>query len=196
MLTHTGTQTIQTERLLLRRFTIDDAQAMFDNWATDVNVIKYMHWDLHKDMNETRFILNNWITEYEKPSCYNWVIVYEGMPVGAINLHALSDTSMRSEIGYNIGSKWWNIGITTEATRAVIGFAFNNLNMHRIAALHLTTNVASGRVMQKSGMTYEGTMRKHALRKDGVFEDMCIYGILKDEWENAHQQKTLAEISE
>ena len=185
MLTHTGKQNIQTERLLLRRFTIDDAQAMFDNWASDEKTVKYSSRKLHKDVDETKTILKSWISKYSDLSYYHWVIVYEGTPVGAINLHALSNDDMNCRIAFSIGSKWWNKGITTEATRAVIDFAFNKLNMHRIAALHSATNVASGRVMQKAGMTYEGAMRKHSLRKDGVFEDMCIYGILKEEWEQS-----------
>ena len=71
---HAGTQTIETERLRLRRVTVDDAQAMFDNWASDPEVTRYLTWKPHRGVEETREILQAWAGRYEKQDFYLWGI--------------------------------------------------------------------------------------------------------------------------
>ena len=89
---------------------------------------------------------------------------------------------MNCETGYCLGRRWWGRGIATEALRAVIDFLFAQVNFHRVAAVHDPNNPASGRVMQKAGMTREGMLRQSALIK-GRFVDSVVYSILRDEWE-------------
>ena len=86
----------------------------------------------------------------------------------------------RGELGYWVARPFWNCGYASEAARAVVAFGFRELGLNRVAAHHYSRNPASGRVMQKIGMTYEGKMRKHVL-KWGEFEDIDFYGILADE---------------
>lgn len=182
MLTHKGTTPLTTERLTLRRFTIDDAQAMYDNWATDQNVTKFLSWENHTSVDVTKKLLTKWVAEYDNPTCYHWVIGYGNDIIGSLNLHNISDKSLYCNMGYCIGSKWWGKGIVTEAVSAVMKYAFTQLNMHKICALHDTENIGSGLVMQKNSMQCEGTMRMHTLRRDGTFGDIKIYGILAEEW--------------
>jgi len=85
------------------------------------------------------------------------------------------------EIGYCIGEKWWGQGIVTEAFRALIPYFFEKVGANRIQARHDSQNPASGRVMQKSGLTYEGTLRKADVNNTGIV-DACMYSILKDEY--------------
>jgi RimJ/RimL family protein N-acetyltransferase len=99
---------------------------------------------------------------------------------GAIGL-ALSPPNKRGELGYWIGTPFWNRGYCTEAARALLSFGFESLGLHRIEARHLTRNPASGRVMQKIGMTLEGVQRDAFYRRD-QFETVAMYGILRDEW--------------
>ena len=181
-LTHKGTVTLTTERLILRRFTEGDAQAMYDNWAADEKVPKFLAWNLHESVEFTRELLTQWVADYGNPECYHWVIGYEGTVIGSINLHAISNKSLRAELGYCVGSKWWNMGIMTEAARAVLSFAFSEVGMNKVCALHDTENVGSGRVMQKLGMIREGHFHKHSLRKDGAWGNTDFYGILKENW--------------
>jgi len=96
--------------------------------------------------------------------------------VGAVGLQ-LAMADRRAELGYWIGIPWWNLGYATEASRAVIGFGFTSLGLHRIMARHMARNPASGRVMQKLGMQREGVLRQHIL-KWGVFEDLVVYAVL------------------
>lgn len=87
----------------------------------------------------------------------------------------------RAELGYWLGVPFWNQGYATEAARALLDFAFRELRLNRVYAAHYGDNPASGRVMQKLGMTYEGTLRQHLIRLGRPKDNVC-YGILRDEW--------------
>jgi len=100
--------------------------------------------------------------------------------VGAAGL-AIDRTHERAELGYWIGVPYWNRGYATEAARRIIAYGFSDLGLNRIFATHLPRNTASGRVMQKAGMRFEGVLRQH-IRKWGVFEDVAVYGILAEEY--------------
>ena len=86
-----------------------------------------------------------------------------------------------AELGYWIGQSFWRQGYCTEAARAVLGYGFELLELNRVYASYLTRNPASGRVMQKIGMAYEGCLRQH-IKKWDVFEDLALYGILRSDW--------------
>lgn len=189
MLTHKGTVELTTPRLLLRRLTIDDAQAMYENWASDEKAPKFMSWEPHKSIEETKEILATWIAEYEKTEYYHWAIEVGGTIVGTVGLHAVSDKHERGELGYCIGSKWWNQGIVTEAVGAVIRFMFTECNANKICALHDIENPGSGRVMQKNGMRQEGLLREHHVRKDGSRGDLAYYAILKNEYIHPNEKE-------
>ncbi|MCL2632877.1 MAG: GNAT family N-acetyltransferase, partial [Coriobacteriia bacterium] len=82
---HRGTRTITTERLTLRRFTVDDAEAMFRNWADDERVSRYMTWEPHGDISVTRSLLENWVATYSNNAYYQWCIDFEGEMIGSIS---------------------------------------------------------------------------------------------------------------
>lgn len=100
--------------------------------------------------------------------------------VGAAGLE-VSKENHNAELGYWIGREFWGQGICTEAVKGVIEFGFKELGLHKIHAHHVTRNPASGRVMEKAGMTMEGMLKGH-VRKWGVFEDVAMYGILQSEF--------------
>jgi RimJ/RimL family protein N-acetyltransferase len=101
--------------------------------------------------------------------------------IGGIGLR-LTPIHQHGELGYWIGVPFWNHGYCTEAAQAVVTYGFETLALHRIHAYHMTRNPASGRVMQKIGMRYEGCLRQH-ICKWGVFEDAAVYGILQSEFD-------------
>lgn len=105
--------------------------------------------------------------------------------IGAIGL-TVDTVSKKAELGYWIGLPFWNKGYATEAAGRLIGFGFDELDLNRIAAQHMVRNPASGRVMQKVGMSHEGTIRQ-GMMKWGKFEDLEMYGILRSEWSSADQ---------
>lgn len=183
MLTPKGTQTLHTARLTLRRFTPDDADAMFQTWANDEEVTRYMMWAPHGLPEATRQLLTHWCAAYEDPNTYNWAIEYEGALIGNISVTRLHQKCEWAELGYCIGRAYWGKGIMSEAAKAVIDFLFSEVGVHRIGISHVVENPASGRVAQKCGLTFEGTKREFYKTSAGEFLDVSDYGILRSEWE-------------
>ena len=183
MLTHKGTQTIETSRLILRRAVRDDAEPMFRNWASDSEVTKYLTWPTYEKVETAHQILDLWVGEYEKPNYYQWMIVLKelGEPIGSISVVRQNDRVEEAEIGYCIGSHWWHKGIMTEALNAVIEYLFIEVGMNRVAARHDPNNPHSGGVMRKCGMKYEGTHRACDRNNQGIC-DAAQYAILRSEW--------------
>lgn len=182
-LNHCGTQIIESERLVLRQYTKSDAQSVFDNWACDPKVTKHLTWKPHANVAVTSGIIKAWIDNYKKSDYYDWAITLKdtGVAIGSINIHNCEDRERRGEIGYCLSREYWNRGIMTEALQAVIGFGFKTVGFERIQATHHTDNPASGRVMQKAGMTHEGTLRKYNVRNDGSLTDSEMYAIIKED---------------
>ena len=184
---HAGTQTIETERLTLRRFKITDAEVMFRNWANDDEVTLYMRWATHKEVEESKSVMQQWIDSYEKDSSYHWgICLKDGEIIGSIGAF-VDEIDYNADIGYCIGRKWWNKGYTSEALKALIDFMFTNTDIERLGAYHAAKNVASGKVMQKAGMVHEGFARHKFKSREG-FQDSDLYAIIREMWE---EQKIL-----
>lgn len=176
-LTFTGTQTISTERLILRRFEQKDAPVMFHSWAGDPVVTRYLTWQTHKDETESAKIIALWLKSYANPEFFQWAIAAkdDNVVIGAIDLHEVNERLRRAEIGYALSQKYWNRGIMTEALRAVLDFGFNKVGFERIEGYHKVENKASGRVMLKAGMSYEGTLKKYGISNTGELVDCDMY---------------------
>lgn len=184
MIAHRGTQVIETERLILRRFRVEDAQAMYDRWASDPEVTRFLTWPPHADADVTRRVIESWMAEYDKPDYYQWAITVkeqDDLPVGSISVVSHNDAVRKAEIGYCIGRAWWRQGITSEALEAVIAFLFGEVGMGRVEACHDVNNPNSGAVMRKCGMQKEGVMRRADHNNQGIV-DICMYAALADEW--------------
>lgn len=179
MLKHRGTEDICTGRLLLRKYRESDAKDMFDNYAGDERVTKYLAWKAYDKAEDVSLFLKSAIRDYEKMSTYHWAIEYEGRMIGSISVMSVDDLRDNCEVGYCIGYDFWNKGIISEALAAVIKFLFDEVGMHRIMAKHDIENPASGEVMKKCGMTYEGRFKEYYLRHDGTYSDALVYGIVR-----------------
>ena len=179
---HCGTYTIETKRLSLREFIVEDAEAMFQNWASDKEVTKFLTWPAYTSLDTAIHILNEWTASYEKPDFYQWAIVPKNLnePIGSISVVSINEKTQMAEIGYCIGRPWWNRGITSEALSAVINFMFDQVGANRVQAKHDVNNPHSGLVMKKCGMKYEGTLRSAAVNNQGVC-DVSIYALLKSD---------------
>ena len=174
--------TLHTPRLLLRPFTLADAAdvrrlAGAREIASTTAVIPHPYED---------GMAEQWIGTHAPALAEGRSITYAitlaetGELCGAIGL-SLAPEHRRAELGYWIGVPYWGRGYCTEAALAVRDFGFGELGLHRIEAVHLARNPASGRVMQKIGMRHEGTLREHML-KWGVFETIECYAVLRSEW--------------
>ena len=185
---HCGTQTLETKRLILRRFTLRDADAMYTNWASDPEVTRYLTWPAHAGVETSRAVLADWTAAYAQESCYQWAIVLKDRadePVGSIGAVDVSDDIAAVQIGYCLGRRWWHQGIMSEALGAVMDFFFDAVGCNRVACRHDPRNPHSGMVMQKCGMKYEGTQRSADRNNQGIC-DTSWYALLKDERYAAH----------
>ena len=197
MLTHKGTQTIETSRLILRRARREDAEPMFRNWASDSEVIKYLTWPAHSSIAVSEMVIGSWLQEYEKESYYQWMIVLKelGEPIGSISVVRQNDRVEEAEIGYCIGSRWWHKGIVSEALAAVIKYLFEEVGMNRVAARHDPNNPHSGGVMRKCGMKYEGTNRACDRNNQGIC-DTAQYAMTRADWEIPKYEESEFDIAD
>ncbi len=184
---HMGTSRMETGRLLLRRFTMEDAALMYKNWASDDNVTKYLTWPTHADVSVTRSVLEHWLSEYHEPDFYNWCIELKeiGEPIGNLSVVSHDDKTASAALGWCIGARWWSRGIMPEAGKAVLQYLFQEVGFNRIIAGHDVENRRSGRVMQKLGMIQEGTFRASGRNNRGVV-DMVMYSILREDYEKTY----------
>lgn len=178
-----GTKRIETDRLILRQFRIEDARDMYNNWATDAEVTKFLTWSPHPEINFTKGLLEDWIGKYSEPTWYNWAIELKetGEVVGNISVVKLNERIEAADIGYCMGKAWWGREIMPEALRAVIEYLFEEVGLNRVAACHDVNNPKSGRVMQKAGMTKEGVLRAAGRNNQGICDEV-LYSILKSEF--------------
>jgi ribosomal-protein-alanine N-acetyltransferase len=105
----------------------------------------------------------------------------DGRQIGGIGLR-VDDQHQHAELGYWLGVQYWGQGYATEAAREMLRYGFEDLGLHRIFASHFKHNAASGRILVKLGMHYEGCQREH-LRKWDEFVDSELYGLLRQEWQ-------------
>ena len=185
MIQHIGTQPLETPRLNLRAFRLDDAQAMYENWAGDPAVSKFLTWPAHQSAADSRAVLADWIAAYARADFYLWAIVPKenaDAPIGSISVVKYDKDLAAGEVGYCIGRAWWNRGVTSEALMAVLAYLFEQAGFNRVASRHDPDNPHSGMVMRRCGMRCEGTMRQADRNNQGLRD----YGLLRADWE-AHK---------
>lgn len=177
-----GLRPIETMRLRLRQFVLADAPTVRELAG-------------HRDVAKTTLNIPH---PYEDGMAEDWIrkqgdaiatgdllpfaitLRSDGTLIGAISL-GINKRSRWAELGYWIGKPFWNNGYCTEAARALVDYGFGPLGLNRIQARHMSRNPASGRVMHKLGMKYEGTHRQAAFRF-GLFDDLVMYAVLSEEY--------------
>ena len=178
-----GTVELETERLYLRRASVVDAEEMYKNWSSNPNVSRFLSWEPTNSVTEARNILRSWSYNYTKQNYYQWMVILKENKevIGTIGQVRQDRLASLVEIGYCIGEDWWNQGIMTEALNRVIKFFFEDVRVNRIEARHDTRNPASGKVMEKCGLTYEGVLRQAGRSNSGIC-DLAVYSILAKEY--------------
>ena len=179
-----GTQTIKTQRLVLRRFKISDIEPFYRNMASDEQALKYLTWRAHKNTYITKNSIERWIADTEATNGYVWCIELDevGESIGSILVTRLDEKKGVARVGYYIGSAFWNKGYVTEALGAVIGFLFERVGVVKVECEHDLGNPASGRVMEKCGMQYERTRQRSIVNNRGLC-DTAVYGIYFSDYE-------------
>lgn len=183
---HKGTVILETERLILRRFVPEDLERIFNNCWNDYDVWKWTNYaPMHsvEDVLAADMFTENWLGAYCYTKRYSWAIQLKetGDVIGRyFGMHP-DDELQEIELACEIGKSWWNQGLMTEATKRVIQFFFEEVGMNRIFAWNASENPASGRMQEKAGMKWEGTLRQGCKCNNGIF-DKEIHAILAEDY--------------
>lgn len=185
MLTHVGTNTIETERLILRKFEYTDDEAMLKYWVADEKIQSLYSEPVYSTKEEVKGLLDKYIGSYDKGDYYRWAVVEKksGECIGQIAYFLVDNKNHFAEIEYCIGSDFQCKGYATEATKAVIAYGFNEMNLHKVQICTKTINKPSKRVIEKCGFTYEGTLRDY-FYMDGEYVGRLYFSMLRTEFES------------
>ncbi|MBO5414640.1 MAG: GNAT family N-acetyltransferase [Bacilli bacterium] len=180
-----GTIKLETDRLILRRLELNDAEKMFNNWCNDEDVTRYLPWEPHGKIEVTKELLDMWVNDYNNEHTYRWIVILKdnNEPIGTIDVVKKDISNKVFELGHCYSKVSWGKGYATEAFKKVISFLFDEVGVEVIMAKHYENNLASGKVMLKSGMIYEATLRSRIIdkvTKERVGE--VYYSITKDEY--------------
>ena len=174
--------TLTTQRLVLRPFEkteIDDVLA----YANDPEWVEYLVNIPHPF---TRADAETFVARFSDPAGWDnlpmFAVTLDGTVIGEVYLNALDRDNERAELGYSLSRKYRGRGLATEATTAVVDWAFRTQHLHRIYATCDPRNRHSIRVLEKLGMHREGLLSHHLKWKD-EYRDVAYYGLLRSEWE-------------
>lgn len=177
---HIGTKTYETERLIIRPFVENDAKSVFENWASDDEVTKYLTWSSHQNVEASLGYVRYCIQQYFNPSYYQWGIELKSTHelIGNISVVSCIEELECMELGWVIGKKYWGNGYMPEAAKKVLDVLFDEVGANCVYAGHDVNNPKSGRVMQKIGMKYEGILRQFGKNNQGIV-DCARYSMIK-----------------
>ena len=167
---------INTQNLILRKFKKEDAADVFE-YSSDFEVLEFLPWDGYKSVEEAKEDIIS--TYWSIPNYY--AIELNSKIIGCIDIN-LKTEHEKAGFGYMINRKYWGKGYMTEALSAVLGILFEKVELNRVESTHYAGNEASGRVMIKCGMKFEGIGKQEEKIK-GTFRDVLHYGITKEQWD-------------
>jgi ribosomal-protein-alanine N-acetyltransferase len=186
MFIHCGTTEIKTERLILRRFRITDAEDALKYWLSYPMVTyRYMLDKAYTDIEGVNELLTQWINRYASDNIYKWAIEERASCacIGDIYLWDFNTDDVSCEMGYALSESHKGMGYMTEACKAVINFTFEKLNADKINVCTRSSNIGSQRVIAKCGFTHISTDEK-ALWENGAECDRYFYSLTRKEWLN------------
>jgi len=173
---------LQTKRLVLRRMLKSDYKDMYA-YACQPQVTRYLLWDPHDSEAFTYKYLQFVQSRYRSGEFYDWAVVCreDNKMIGTCGFTRLNSEHNSAEIGYVLNPDYWGMGLAAEAASAILRFGFVDLRLYRIEAKYMLGNERSRRVMEKIGMTYEGTLR-HSMHVRGEYVSVGICSILRGEY--------------
>lgn len=185
MLTHCGTQMIESKNLILRRFSYDNNKNMLDYWVSDPNIQSMYSEPIYTTKEEVKELLNNYITSYSQENYYRWAIIEKSTQIciGQIAFFLVDSKNHFGEIEYCIGSKFHRKGYASEAVKDILQYGFEKINFHKIQVCHKENNIASQGVIRKVGFKYEDTLRDYFYMNNN-YVSRLYYSLLKSEWIN------------
>ena len=183
MIKHVGTQTIESERLILRKFHYEDDGDMLAYWVSDPQIQSLYSEPVYTTKDEVKVLLDRYINSCERDDYYRWAIIEKesGICIGQIAIFLVDSKNHFCEIEYALGSKFHRKGYATEAVKSILDFCFNKVNFHKVQVCHKEGNIASRGVIRKCNFAYEGTLRDY-FYMDGKYVSRLYYSMLKEEY--------------
>jgi ribosomal-protein-alanine N-acetyltransferase len=170
----------ETERLILRIPHRDDAPSIFAAYAQDPEATRYLTWRPHKNLDETYAIIERILSLWEEGAAYSYAITLKDTE-SVVGMIALHPDDFMVGLGYVLARSFWGKGYMTEAVRKMTNWLLEQPDMYRVFAVCDVENPASARVMEKAGLTREGTLRRYSIHPNISSEprDSYIYSIVK-----------------
>lgn len=180
---HLGTQYIRTEHLLLRPFRPGDGKPMYYNFLGDPRVTEYVSWDTYRSAAMAEELLKLHLLNYQRNprTYYEWAVQLDGELIGAADAFHIREETESCEIGCTIGSRFWGHGFAEEALSAVLFFLFEEVGFRRISASCSSENAAARMLLENLGMRLEGRFRQAVRYRDGAYDDLLYYAVLREE---------------
>lgn len=171
---------IETNRLVLRIPSLEDAEAIFNSYAQDVEVLRYLTWKPHQNVHETELFLADCIAAWAGDFRFPYVITLADGG-GVIGMVEIRVNDFKADVGYVLSRHHWGKGFATEALRSIVEWALRQRSIYRVWALCDVDNLASARVLEKVGMRREGVLRRQIVHPNLSDEprDCYCYAVVK-----------------
>lgn len=174
-------RTLETKRLIMRAWSMDDAKSLYE-YAKHPDVGPHAGWKPHEDIEESKRVLREILIPVEA-----WAVIYKktGEIIGNIALEPdrIRPDILSRELGYGLKHNWWGKGIITEASKEIIRYGFEDLNLDVIAIHTSEVNKRSQGVIKKCGFKYEGLLRSSCRIYTGEKRNSYVFSLLAEEWE-------------
>ncbi|MGI6725820.1 MAG: GNAT family N-acetyltransferase [Christensenellales bacterium] len=178
--------TLETQDLIMRPLRLRDAKD-FHHYAKDPEVARYVLWDPHANLAQTRAVLLGLIAQSRQEQLFTRALVLKdsGRMIGTIGLVWRDWESHAAEVGFSMAKDCWGRGLMTQALTQYLCFVFTRLGIHRVEARHDALNPASGAVMQKAGLCMEGVLKERLFYKNR-YASVVLYAAIARDWLKEH----------
>jgi [ribosomal protein S5]-alanine N-acetyltransferase len=183
-------QPLETERLILREFVKSDWKAVHE-YASDLEVVQYLEWGPNTADESLSFLEGTLACQKEKPRrIFEFAITLKenGKLIGACGIRLHDQNHEQADLGYCFNRQYWGKGYASEASKAVVDFAFKTLGLHRIVATCDTSNLASAAVLRKTGLRQEGHFIQERKVRE-VWRDTLQFAVLRSEYQGRSSDK-------
>lgn len=170
---------LETERLILRNYTRDDAEAVF-SYRSNIDAMKHISRPVQRNLDEAKEMIEKVNAMVDSNEGIGWVIMLKGsnQVIGGVSFHRIKKEHYRAEMGYMIHPHYWRQGIVSEAVKALLDYGFKQLKFHSVEAFIDPDNIASQKVLEKFNFMKEAHFRESYFF-EGKFIDSAGYSLLR-----------------
>lgn len=171
---------LETERLILRELTQEDAERVFKCFSNE-KVTRYYGQEPFKEIQQAENLVTLFLKNFAEKRGIRWGIERKETKgiIGTIGFNAWSPVHRRAEIGYEIHPDYWRKGYTQEALTEIVSYGFEHMGLTRIGAVVYLENEASNKLLSKAGFQKEGILRDY-MYQNGLAHDTFVYSILRN----------------